>query len=118
MVEPEKHTSADGLLTLAVDALKDGDVAIGFHGYPWHTHADILASINSMVETDAVRQFVDDVLYDRSLIAVQMFDGRIHDVWITDDPTKDRKYKQSNEEIQFRYWSGREHSPDRNDREV
>jgi hypothetical protein len=110
MVEPEEHTSPDGLLTLAVDALKDGDVAIGFHGYPWHTHADILASTDSMDETDAVRQFIDNVLNDRSLIAVQLIDGHIHDVWITDDPANDRKYRQSNEEIQFRYWSGRRYS--------
>jgi hypothetical protein len=110
MVEPEEHTSADRLLTLAVDGLKNGDLAIGFRGYPWHTHADILASINSMDETEAVRQFIDDVLNDRSLIAVKMIDGHIHDVWITDDPVKERKYKQSNEEIQFRYWSGRRYS--------
>ena len=56
MIEPEEHASADGLLTLAVESLKDGDVAIGFRGYPWHTHADILASISAMNETDSVRQ--------------------------------------------------------------
>lgn len=107
MVEPEEHASADSLLTLAVESLNDGDVAIGFRGYPWHTHADILASISSMNETDAVRQFIDDVLNDRSLIAVQIIDDVILDVWITGDPANDVKYKQSNEEIQFRYWSGR-----------
>ena len=94
MIEPEEHASADGLLTLAVESLKDGDVAIGFRGYPWHTHADILASINAMNETDAVRQFIDDVLNDRSLIAVQIIDNAIHDVWITDDPANECKYKQ------------------------
>ncbi|MFN9364013.1 MAG: hypothetical protein ACK6CE_04325 [Planctomycetota bacterium] len=111
MVESEEHASADGLLTLAVESLKDGDVAIGFRGYPWHTHADILASINSMNETDAVRRFIDDVLNDRSLIAMQVIDDAIHDVWITDDPANDRKYMQPNEQIHFRYWSGREYSP-------
>ena len=111
MIEPEEHASADGLLTLAVESLKDGDVAIGFRGYPWHTHADILASISAMNETDAVRQFIDDVLNDRSLIAVQIIDNAIRDVWITDDPANECKYKQSNEELQFRYWSGRGYSP-------
>ncbi len=111
MIEPEEHASADGLLTLAVESLKDGDVAIGFRGYPWHTHADILASISGMNEPDAVRQFIDDVLNDRSLIALQIVDDAIHDVWITDDPANDCKYKQSNEKIQFRYWSGRGYSP-------
>ena len=111
MIEPEEHASPDGLLKLAVESLKDGDVAIGFCGYPWHTHADILASINEMNETDAVRQFIDDVLNDRSLIAVQIIDNAIRDVWITDDPANECKYKQSNEELQFRYWSGRGYSP-------
>ncbi|MCS7468295.1 hypothetical protein NZK35_16710 [Stieleria sp. ICT_E10.1] len=111
MIDPEEHASADGLLTLAVESLDGGDVAIGFRGYPWHTHADILASITSMNETDAVRQFIDDVLNDRSLIAVQIIDDAIQDVWITDDPAKDRKYKQPNEDLQFRYWSGRGYSP-------
>ena len=106
MIASEEHYSPDGLLTLAVQPL-DGDCAIGFRGYPWHTHADILASMKSMNETQAVRQFVDDVLSDRALIAVQFIDGNMHDVWITDDPAKDCEHKQADEEIQFRYWSGR-----------
>jgi len=115
MVEPEEHASPDGLLMLAVETLKGDDVAIGFRGYPWHTHADILASINSTNESSAVREFIDDVLNDRSLIAVQIIDGHMQDIWITNDPTNDCKYKQANKEIRFRYWSGREHSPDGND---
>jgi hypothetical protein len=114
MVDTELHTSPDGLLTLTVEPLKDGDCAIGFRGFGWHTHADILASMWSTNETDAVRQFVDDVLSDRSLIAVQIIDGKTHDVWITNDPAEDCKYQQSNEKIRFRYWSGREFFPDGN----
>jgi hypothetical protein len=70
MVEPEEHVSPDGLLTLAVEILNGGDVAVGFRGYPWHTHAGILASLKSTDENSAVRQFIDDILSDRSLIAV------------------------------------------------
>jgi len=108
MIEPEEHVSPDELLTLAVESLGNGDYGIGFRGFPWHTHADILATIRSRSETDAVRQFIDDVLNDRSLIAIQIIDGKMHDVWITVDPANDCKYQPSNEQIQFRYWSGRE----------
>ena len=107
MVEPEEHQSPDGLLTLAVEALPDGDIAIGFRGVSWHTHADILASIAGCPESDAVRSFVDDILSDRTTIAVQTIDGRIHDAWVTDDPVADRKYQQPNEQLTFRLWSGR-----------
>ena len=108
MIEPEEHVSPDGALILAVETLKGSDVAIGFRGFPWHTHADILASIRSCTEPHAVREFVDDVLHDRALIAIQSVDGDIRDAWVTDDPAKDRKYQQPNEQLGFRYWSGRQ----------
>lgn len=118
MVEPEEHLSPDGTLTLAVEVAKDGACSIGFRGFAWHTHADMLAAVASMDKTRAVRQFVDDVLNDRSLIAVQVLDGKLHDVWITDDPTKDFKYRPPNEQIQFRFWSGRESLPGGDDRDA
>src|SRR5438046_1455790 len=36
----EEHQSPDGLLRLIVQRDDDGDIAIGFEGYPWHTHGD------------------------------------------------------------------------------
>ncbi len=54
---------------------------------------------------------------DRSLVAIQMIGGRMHDVWIADDAAKDGKYKQPNEDIHFRYWSGREVLPSGNDQD-
>lgn len=108
MIEPEEHQSPDGTLALLVELLDDGDVAIGFRGYAWHTHADILASMNGRPESEAVRSFVDDIVGDRAIIAVQSFDDVVQDVWVTDDPSSDRKYQQPNETLTFRYWSGRE----------
>ena len=114
MVEFEEHTSPDGLLKLAIKPNSDGDIVIGFQGFAWHTHADILASIKSTNETEAVHEFIDDILNDRSLVAFLDIDGETNDVWVTDDPTKDSKYKLANEQIRFRYWSGREYLPPRN----
>jgi hypothetical protein len=37
----EKYESPDGLLRLLVDREGD-DVMVGFEGFPWHTHADLL----------------------------------------------------------------------------
>ena len=107
MPHAEKHTSPDGYLTLAVERLPDGDTAIGFRGFRWHTHADILASMSGCSEEAAVRDYVDSVLGDRAVIAVLWIDDAISDVWITDDPESDRQNSQPNEDLRFRYWSGR-----------
>jgi hypothetical protein len=90
--------------------LDDRDVAIGFRDYAWHTHADLLASVDDCPESAAVRRFVDGMLGDRAVIVVQSFDDVVHDVWVTDDPASDRKYQQANETLHFRFWSGREHT--------
>ena len=102
----EQHHSPDGLLTLKVGREDDGDVCIGFDGYSWHTHADILASLFGLGEDEVVRQFVDDLLASRAIIAVARVGGEISDVWVADEPVPD-KYKPDKETIEFRYWDGR-----------
>ena len=106
MVETQEHVSPDRQLTLLVERYSDGDISIGFRGFQWHTHADILASTMSIPVVEAVRIFIGDILEDRSVIAIVYIDGAVHDVWITDDAQKELQYQQPNEEIRFRYWSG------------
>ena len=72
----EEHVSPDARLRLRIDAGPDGDLALGFEGYPWHTHADILAAVTGLVERDAVRQFVDDILGDKAVIELRYRSGR------------------------------------------
>jgi hypothetical protein len=108
-VPDEEHRSADGTLVFAVDSRGDGDVAIGFLGFPWHTHADILSCTMNLAEPDAVRAFVDELLKDHSVICLRYVDDTLTDVWISDDPRGDLRYCQPNERIEFRYWSGRQH---------
>lgn len=102
----EKHSSPDGLLTLIVESKDIDDVYIGFDGYSWHTHASILASISGMREHEAVRQFVDDVLGSRAIIAIVRVGGAIRHVWIANEAVPD-KYNPDDETIEFRYWNGR-----------
>jgi hypothetical protein len=102
----EEHRSPDGILTLKVGREDDGDVCIGFDGYSWHTHGDILASLSGLRENEAVRQFFDDVIGGRAIIAVARVAGQIRDIWIADEPVPD-KYKPEDETIEFRYWDGR-----------
>ncbi|MEO1525112.1 MAG: hypothetical protein AAFX06_06730 [Planctomycetota bacterium] len=106
MVPAEEHRSPDGSLHFAVIPMTDGDVAIGFREFGWHTHADTLASILNLPKPQAVRSYVDDVLNDRAVIAMQYIDGELRDIWISKDPAGDLKYCHPNERVDFRYWSG------------
>jgi hypothetical protein len=103
----EEHISPDGRLRLRVEASPDGDLAIGFDGYAWHTHADILAALSGLKEVDAVRTFVNDILKDKAVIALWSIAGELRDVWVSDEPSKAAAYPQGGEVIELRYWSGR-----------
>src|SRR5947209_771491 len=103
----ETHTSDDGLLKLIVRRDDDGDTAVGFEGFPWHTHADILTSCSVLSEAVALRQFIEDVLGNRAVIAVCRVGGEARDVWVTNDPASELKYQRRDETIEFRYWRGR-----------
>ena len=99
----EEHRSPDGLLRFLVSSDLDGDIALGFDGFSWHTHADILASLSGLSGDEAVRQFVDDLLNGRAIIAIARVGDTIRDVWVTDGPFPD-KYKPEDETVEFRYW--------------
>ena len=102
----EEHRTPDGLLRFVVERSLDGDLALGFDGYSWHTHGNILASLSGLRVEDAVRAFIDDLLNGESFIGIARVGGKIQDVWVTDDPSPD-KYKPDEETMEFRYWDGR-----------
>jgi len=64
----EQYVTTDGLLRFIVVS-DEGDLSIGFDGFGWHTHADILASTSGLPEDVAVRQFVDALLKNQSILA-------------------------------------------------
>ncbi|WZO96042.1 hypothetical protein EP7_003015 [Isosphaeraceae bacterium EP7] len=103
----EDHVSPDGRLRFLIFADRDGDLTLGFDGYSWHTHADILASISGLAQTVAVRRFVDNLINDRSVIAILTIPGEIGDAWVTEEPASDANYPIEGETIELRYWSGR-----------
>lgn len=103
----EEHVSPDGRLRFLVVADPHGDLTLGFDGFPWHTHADILASSSGMAEAEAVRRYVDDLLADKAVVALWGGAGEIRDAWISEDPARDASYPMEGEVIHLRYWSGR-----------
>lgn len=101
----ERHESPDKLLVLGVWET-DSDIMIGFEGLPWHTHGDILSELSGLSQSDAIREFVDQLIQDRQLICVSTIDEAIRDAWPVEKPYAD-PYKPAEESMTFRYWSGR-----------
>ena len=54
----------------------------------------------------ATQRFVEDIVSNHAIIAVVKSRKRIGDVWVTDDVEKELRFKQAEEEIEFRYWNG------------
>jgi len=100
------RVSPDGLLRLIVVS-EEADTTIGFEGYSWHIHADMLAVEYGLPEIEAVDRFVDAILGNRKRIAISRDGSGILDMWITDDPEKDLRYRAADETITFRYWDER-----------
>ena len=114
----EQHISVDGLLKFVACRDDNGDMILGFavvcregdNGitslFYGHTHADILASLSGLPEEVAVRCYIDDILEDRAVIAVSQIGDGIRDMWVSNDPVSELKYKPKEETIEYRYWSG------------
>jgi hypothetical protein len=110
MKPTREYVSPDNQLRFVVDD-DEQDISLGFEGFPWHTHADVLASTFGTSEELAVNRFVSDLLNDRCIIVVSRIGGTIRDVWITADPQSDLRYKSDDEVLEFRYWSGGQWKP-------
>ena len=102
----EEHRSPDGLFRFIVEHSSDGDLSLGFESFPSHTHGDILASISGLPIKTAIRDYIDALLSNRSIIVIVRVAGKIRDVWVTENLDAD-KYALQNETREFRYWDGR-----------
>ncbi len=100
-----KYLSPDGQLTLLVISEPD-DITIGFEGFPWHTHGDILALRSGTLDY-AVANFVADILEDRSVICVTRVAGVITDVHIQSRYEGNDKYQSVDETVEWRYWGNK-----------
>jgi hypothetical protein len=101
----EQHSTPDGLLKFVVKDFGD-DIALGFDGFPWHTHPECIPPYNSTDWKPALRKYVDELLADHLVIGMRKIDGNLADAWVEEAPKLD-KYKPANEVIEYRYWSGR-----------
>jgi hypothetical protein len=84
----------------------DGDITMGFEGYSWHPHRDVVNAFSSDSPEVATARFVDDLISSRSIIAISTIAGTIRDVWITDDPAEELKYWDQSKTVEFRLWDG------------
>lgn len=117
----EEHVSPDGILRFHVVTGDDGDVTLGFDGFPWHTHGDILAATTGLSTAEAVRQFIADLLGAESVVVLWSVDGELRDVWVSDNPSDDSNYVDAlsagnGESVQSRYWDGRTWRPPDSDK--
>jgi hypothetical protein len=70
----QEHTTPDGALRFIVSY--DGvDTTLGFDGYEWHTHGDMLAAKYGLSEAAAIEQFLSDVVGGRAVIAISKIRG-------------------------------------------
>ena len=99
------YTSPDGQLTFTVSRRQD-EVDLGFEGFTWQTHADLLVGTFGHSEDTAVEQYVDALLANRLLIAIARDEHETMDVFVSHDPEGDLRDKPAEESLEFRYWDG------------
>ncbi|MGJ4898679.1 hypothetical protein ACQR2B_28210 [Bradyrhizobium oligotrophicum] len=108
-MQEREYVSPDGQLKFLV-ICPDGDLTMGFDGYPWHTHGSILADLSGLSEAEATERLVTDLMTNISVITVRRIGGNITDAWISDDPSDDlasyQQYGEPTETIEFRRWDG------------
>jgi hypothetical protein len=107
MASTREYVSPDGSLRFMIVSDDDGDVTLGFAGFAWHTHADILAAVTGRSEAEAVERFVQDVLGNQAVIALSRIGGEVRDVWVTERPASESRYLSEGESVELRYWDGR-----------
>ncbi len=105
MEKTTQYVSPDGLLTLNVRPSADGTI-VRFNDFAWNTSSQFLASKWGITEQAAVARFVAEVLGSKVIIAVARAGLAIRDVWVTDRPASELKYKRHEEAIVFRFWDG------------
>lgn len=105
MISDSTHVSPDGLLRLVVRAA-EGDVTIGFEGFSWHTHADILAAVHGMSQEAAVAHQVQQLLDNKQVIVISRRGEKVLDAWVTDDPEQELRHDSEEEQLECRYWDG------------
>ncbi|MGI8436873.1 MAG: hypothetical protein ACR2NX_08205 [Chthoniobacterales bacterium] len=104
----ERYATPDAGLTLLVQR-DDDDITIGFEGFPWHTHADIIADLRRQKDPESALQvYLDDLFHDRLPIVLVKKAGVLTEPFIPDFPSEpiDTSHSQPEETYEVRFWSG------------
>ena len=102
-MDSQRHISPDGKLCLIVVTVDD-DLIIGFEGYAWHTHGDILARLSGLDAEAAIEEFIEKVKRGELVIAVLSKGENVTNIWISDDPQRETAIP--GETIRLRLWNG------------
>lgn len=100
--------SPDGRLTLIADECVNPDgtlgVAIGFNDAPWHIHPPEHIDGTALAQKWA-RDLVADVINDRMLIVTSR-NEEFEEVRLAGSLEFEVDFKDRNESLEFRFWSG------------
>jgi hypothetical protein len=111
MDQRQEYVSPDGILRLLV-IRDENDFTIGFDGYGWHTHGDVIAGELQLIgepellAAEAVKRFVTDLVGEEVAVCIYRTDGRITDIAATYVPEENDPYLGPGESLEIRTWSG------------
>jgi len=111
MIAREEHQSPDGQLRFIV-LREPGDTTLGFEGYSWHTHGDVIAGELKLVgkgdftAKEATERLISDLLSSRVKIAILRINGMIADVYASYLEEGNDSYRPDEESLELRYWDG------------
>lgn len=103
---PTTLTSRDGLLTFTIEPGEGGNRILGFKGFPWHTQSKLLVGWYGASEEDAVENFMQSLVQNKSVIVIHRRGGYIFDVRVTDTPDAERRNVPEGQTIELRHWDG------------
>ena len=112
MTPQDDYVSPDGILRLVVARDEDGDISLGFAGFAWHVHGELLVAayahddVVGLTPESATRRFVQEVTGNRAIIVMQRVDGVVRDIWVTSDPSRELRCSQPGASLEFRHWDG------------
>lgn len=110
-MDTERFVTPDGEIELVV-VRESGDITLGFAGFPWHTHGDVLvgeyalAGLTIEGPEQAVERFLYDLTTNVAPISILRKCGSITDIWATVEYPEPDKYLAPDESVEIRYWNG------------
>lgn len=103
----ERHVSPDGVLELVIERLDNGVILIGFVGYEWHTHPNLLDRDEGATDDAALSAYINRLLNGVAVVGIRRRGGTIVDAWIMDDPAFEADTFLDGETLEMRHWDGR-----------